>query len=258
MRSDELFGIGDYEGEVTATTGTGHLPGEDVGHSAVVRNGFSNIAISIWLLAVGREVGGLDHAGEHGCLGLEGGFIGCSKGGEVATHNGVPAGFGSLGKGFNLSGGDILALDNGAAGLAGLHGDHDEVLFEEAEGHLVIGALDLPGPEIIVIVVTAEAGDADTDGVLGTGDVTVFALGVVLETEHEAGEHLGIHLGELHGPYLLDHLTGAGAETAAVAHLEGGLQRDGEGPAGMVHADVGLVDPGAGDIQPRWNSLVEG
>ena len=245
----ELFGIGDDEGEVAATTGTRHLPGKDVGHSAVVRNGFGNIAISIWLLAISREVGGFDHAGEHGCLGLEGGFIGCSKGDEVATHDGVPAGFGGSGKGLDLIGGDILTLDNGAAGLAGLHGYHDEVLFEEAEGHLVIGALDLLGPEIIVIVVTAEAGDADTDGVLGTGDVTVFALGVVLEAEHEAGEHLGIHLGELHGPYLLDHLTGAGAETAAVAHLKGGLQRDGDGPARMVHADVGLVDPGAGEVE---------
>ena len=84
--------------------------------------------------------------------------------------------------------------------------------------------------------------------------MSVLALGAVLETEDEAGKHLGIHLGELHGPYLLNHLAGRGAETATVAHLEGGFKRDGDGPAGMVHADVGLVDPGASEVQPCWNA----
>ena len=43
----KLLGIGDDEGEVTATTCTGHLPGKDFGHIAVAGNRFSNIAIGI-------------------------------------------------------------------------------------------------------------------------------------------------------------------------------------------------------------------
>ena len=102
----------------------------------------------------------------------------------------------------------------------------------------------------------AQAGDADADGILSTGHMAVLTLGVVLEAEDKAGQHLGIHLGKLHGPYLLDHLAGAGAETATVAHIKRGLQRDGDGPAGMVHADIGLVDPGASEVQPCWNTAI--
>ena len=122
------------------------------------------------------------------------------------------------------------------------------MFFQEAKGHLIGGVLYLLGPEIVVVVVTAQARDTDADGVLCTRDMSVLTLGIILEAENEAGQHLGIHLGQLHGPYLLDHLTRGGAQAAAVAHLEGGLQRDGDGPAGMVHADVGLVDPGAGEV----------
>ena len=84
--------------------------------------------------------------------------------------------------------------------------------------------------------------------------MSIFTLGIVLEAEDEAGQHLGIHLGELDGPYLLYHLTRRGAETAAVAHLEGGLEGDGEGPTGMVLADVGLVDPGASEVESRGDT----
>ena len=167
MRSDELLGIGDHKGEVTAASGTGHLPGKDVGDIAVMRYRLSNIAISIWLLAVGGEVGGFDHAGEHGYLSSEGGTIGGSKGVEVVGEDGGPAGIGGSSKGLDLVGGDILTLDNSAAGLAGLHGNHHEVILEETEGHLVATYLYLLGPEVIVVVVAAEAGDADADGVLG-------------------------------------------------------------------------------------------
>ena len=214
-------------------------------------DGFADVAVVFLGMT---DVGGGDHAGEHGGLGIEGGFVGGSEGGEVALEDGCPAGVGGVGEGLDLRGGDVLAFNHGAAGLAGLHGKHHEVLLEEAEGHLVIGVLDLLGPEVIVVVVAAEAGDADTDGVLGTGDVAVFALGVVLEAEDEAGEHLGIHLGELDGPDLLDHLARTCAQATTVADFEGGLQRDGDGPAGMVLADVGLVDPGAGEVQPCWNA----
>ena len=81
--------------------------------------------------------------------------------------------------------------------------------------------------------------------------MSIFTLGIVLEAEDEAGQHLGIHLGKLDGPYLLNHLTRRSAETAAVAHLEGGLEGDGEGPTGMMLADVGLVNPSAGKVESR-------
>ena len=164
----EGLGIAHDEGEVTATTSTGHLPSQDVGKIAVASNRFSNIAISIWLLAISREVGGFDHAREHGSLSSEGGAIGGSEAIEVVSEDGMPAGIGGIGKSLDLVGGDIFTFDNGAAGLTGFHGHHHEVLFEEAESHLIGASLYLLGPEIIVIVVAAEAGDADSDGVLGT------------------------------------------------------------------------------------------
>lgn len=58
--------------------------------------------------------------------------------------------------------------------------------FEESEGHLVGGALYLLWPEVVVIVVAAETGDADADGVLCSGDVAVFALGVFLGLLHNS------------------------------------------------------------------------
>ena len=84
--------------------------------------------------------------------------------------------------------------------------------------------------------------------------MSIFTLGIVLEAEDEASQHLGIHLGKLDGPYLLNHLTRRGAETAAVTHLEGGLKRDGEGPTRMVGADVRLINPGAGKVESRGDT----
>lgn len=219
MLDDEGLGILYYQCEVTTTTGTGHLPCKDVVHGAILCDGFADVAV---VLLGMTYVSGGDHTGEHGCLGLEGGSVGGGKGVEIVLQDGLPTSFGSIGQGLDLGGSDVLTLHHGATGLARGHGNHHEVLFEEAEGHLVIGALDLLGPEVIVVVVAAKAGDADADGVLGTRDVTVFALGIVLEAEHEAGKHLGIHLGELDGPYLLNHLAGRGAQAATIAHVEGG------------------------------------
>ena len=200
------------------------------------------------------EDGWGDHAGKHRDLGFEAGFVGCGKGGEVTGEDGVPAGVCGIGEGGYLLGGDVSAFDYGASWLARLHRDHDEVLLKEAEGHLVISALDLLWPEVVVIIVAAEAGDADADGVLSSGDVTAFALGVVLEAEDETGKGLGIHLGETDGPDLLDHLAGRGAQATAVADFEGGFKADGDGPTGVVLGDIGLVNPGASQIKPCWNA----
>ena len=251
MGGEEGGGVLDDEGEVAAAASAGHLPGEDVGEGAVVVDGALDVGVVLLFVA---DIDGTDHGGEHGGLGVEGGAVGLGEALEVVGEDGGPAGVGSGGEGFDLGGGDVAAFDDGAAGLAGFHGDHDEVLLEEAEGHLVGGGLDLIGPEGVVVVVPAEAGDADADGVLGAGDMAAFALGVVLEAEDEAGEHLGVHIGELDGPDLLDHLTRGGAEAAAVADVEGGLEGDGDGPAGVVAGDVGLVDPGAGEVETGGDS----
>ena len=68
---------------------------------------------------------------------------------------------------------------------------------------------------------TSQTWYADSDGILGTGNDAVVALRIILEAEDQTGEHLGIHLWELHRPYLLDHVTGGCGETTSVSYLEG-------------------------------------
>ena len=65
----------DYTGEVAATTGTGHLPGQDL----------------VLILIYVRLHGALNHGREHGGLGVEGGSVGIGKGCEVFGHDGQPA-----------------------------------------------------------------------------------------------------------------------------------------------------------------------
>ena len=233
----ESGAVGADEGEVAAAAGAGHFPGEDAGEGRV--------AVDVVLDA------GLDHCREEGDLGLEGGAVGGGEGGEVAGEDGGPAGVGGGGEGADLRLGERLAFDDGAAGAAGEHRDHTEMVFEPREHGFVVARLDLEGPETVVVVVAAEAGTADADGVLGAGDDAVAALGIVLEAEHELGEHLGIHIRQPVGPDLPDLIARGGRETAALTDFERGLERDGDGPAGGVARHVRLVDPGAGQIEPR-------
>lgn len=79
---------------------------------------------------------------------------------------------------------------------------------------------------------TSQTWYADSDGILGTGNDAVVTLRIVLEAEDQTGEHLGIHLWELHRPDLLDHVTGGCGETTSVSYLEGWIQ-------GMVIAQPG-------------------
>ena len=94
-----------------------------------------------------------------------------------------------------------------------------------------------------------QAWHADADAVLCPADDAVAALRVVLEAEDELGEGLGVHVGQLHRPYFLDHVARRGGEAATFTYLEGGLQRDGDGPAGGITRDIGLVDPCASQIE---------
>ena len=75
---------------------------------------------------------------------------------------------------------------------------------------------------------THQTGNTDTNRILGTRDDTIVTLRIVLKAEYQSGEHLRIHLRQLHRPYLQNHLTGRGRQTAAVAHLKGRFQRDGK------------------------------
>ena len=112
------------------------------------------------------------------------------------------------------------------------------MVFQETEGHLIQRTLYLLRPEIVVIIMTHQSGNTDTDRILGTRDDTIVTFRIVLEAEYQSGEHLRIYLRQLHRPNLLNHLTGRGRQTAAVAHLKGRFQRDGNRPSRMIHAYI--------------------
>src|SRR5574344_2224655 len=96
---------------------------------------------------------------------------------------------------------------------------------------------------------TAETGHANPDAILCSGYLAIFTFRVILEAKHQSGQHLGIHLGQFHRPYLLDHLASAGAETATVSHFKSRLQRNGDSPTRMIHAHIGLVNPSASKVK---------
>ncbi|MBR5740167.1 MAG: hypothetical protein IKX81_02610 [Firmicutes bacterium] len=83
-----------------------------------------------------------------------------------------------------------------------------------------MAGLDLVRPETVVIVMTHKARHANPDRVLGTGYDTIRTLGIVLETEHELGQHLRIHVRKLVRPDLTDHVPGRGGQAATVPDLK--------------------------------------
>ena len=198
---------------------------------------------------------GVDHAGEHRDLSIEGITEGFGKGLEVLGEDCGPAAVGGCGEGSDLRGRDVRAVNDRAAWTARLERDKDEMGLKETQSHLVRAGLDPLRPEMVVIVVAAEAWDADADRILRAGDYAALALGAVLEAENKSCEHLGVHLGELHRPDFADLLARARRESAAVADLESRLERNRERPAGMVAGHVGLVDPSAGEIEARGDRV---
>jgi hypothetical protein len=123
--------------------------------------------------------------------------------------------------------------------------------FQPAEDVLVVTGLYLLGPETVVVVMSAKAGDTDTDGILSSADDAVGTLWVVLEAEHELCQHLRLYIRELVWPYLLDDITRGGGETTTLTYLECRLQRDGDGPTRGILAHIGLVYPRAGKVEAR-------
>ena len=76
------------------------------------------------------------------------------------------------------------------------------------ENLLIQTGFKLIRPETIIIIMSHQSRHADTDGILRTTHDTVAALRIVLETEHQLGKNLRIHVRQLHRPYLLDHIAG--------------------------------------------------
>ena len=73
------------------------------------------------------------------------------------------------------------------------HRNHHQMVFQETESHLILRTLNLLRPEIVVIIMTHQAGNTDTDRILGTRDDTVVTLRIVLEAENQSGKHLRIY-----------------------------------------------------------------
>ena len=96
---------------------------------------------------------------------------------------------------------------------------------------------------------TRETRHTDADSVLSSADDAVAALRVILETEDEPRQHLGVHVGQAIGPHALDGVARACREAATFTHLKCRLQRDGQRPAGSMAGDVGLVNPGTRKIE---------
>lgn len=245
MRLAERFGVVYDEGEIATAAGTGHFPCEHVGHGAVVGNGGCHIAVILFGMT---NIGRFNHAGKHGHLGFERSFVSRSEIGQVVGDDGLPASIGRIGKRLYLGGRNIFFFHHRTTGFAGFHGQHHQMFFQKAKRHFVVGAFYLGGPEVVVVIMSAKTRHTNTDGILGTGDMSVGTLGIIFETEHQTGQHFRIHLGKLHGPNFLYHAASAGTQTTTVAHLESRFQRNGDGPAGMMHAYVRLVYPSTGQV----------
>ena len=200
---------------------------------------------------------GLNHGWEEGDLSLERSAIGCGKGIEVGLHDGVPTLCCRCCQSFYVGLRDVLAVHHRTARATWKHRHHAEMALQPAEDALVGARLDVLGPVVGIVVVATESGHADADGVLCTADDAVRPLGIVLETEHQLGEHLGIHVGQMNRPDALDLIACRSGESAAFTNLERRFQRDRQRPSRSVSAHVGLVNPCAskvetgGDARPR-------
>lgn len=223
------------EGEIAATARTGHLPCQHAVHGA--------IAVDIVLHA------GLYHRGEHRHLGIERSPIGRGKGVKVTALNRVPAAVGGTGKGLHLLGGDVLTLHHATARAPREHWYHAQVILQPAEYLRVTRIFYLLGPETAVVVVPGKARYTDADGILGATDNAVAALGRILEAEDQTSQHFGVHIGQAIGPHALDDIARARGQPTTLTHLKRRLQRDGQCPTRGMARDIGLVNPGARQVQ---------
>lgn len=119
----EGLGVADDECKVSASAGARHFPCEDVFHTGVL----VDVVLYAWL----------DHGGEEGDLGFEGGLVGVGEGVEVGLHDSLPTLVGGGGQGFDVGLVDDFPFDDGASRASGEHGNHAEVAFQPAKDVLV-------------------------------------------------------------------------------------------------------------------------
>ena len=168
-------------------------------------------------------------------------------------QNRLPASISCISQRLHLLRRDILTFHHTASRSSRFHRNHHQMAFQETESHLILRTLNLLRPEVVVVIMTHQTGNTDTDRILGTRDDAIVTLRIVLETENQSGEHLRIHLRQFHRPNLLNHLTGRGRQTTAVAHLKGRFQRNGNRPSRMIVTHIRLVNSCTGQIQTGRN-----
>ena len=221
--------------QIAATTSSRHLPCMNLRKDGILINEALNAT--------------LNHGWEHGYLSIKRCLEGRGKGWEILSENGIPTVIGCLGKILHLWLGNVLAFYHGTARTAWLHRNHADMTLHPGENVLVKTGLELIRPETVVIIVTHQSRHTDSYGILCPAHNTIAALRIVLETEHQLGKNLRIHIRQLHRPDLLDHIAGRSRKTATLTYLEGRNQRHGYRPARSMAADVRLVYPGACQIK---------
>ncbi|MBV4178166.1 hypothetical protein [Segatella copri] len=83
----------------------------------------------------------------------------------------------------------LLTFYHTASWSSRFHRNHHQVVFQETEGHLILRTLYLLRPEVIVIIMTHQTGNTDTDRILGTRDDTIMMLRIVLEADQNVVGH---------------------------------------------------------------------
>ena len=126
----------------------------------------------------------LNHGREEAGLSLERSFICLGKSVEVHGHDGTPAVVCGFCQRLYFDFVDVHARRHIAVGLTWLHGYHAQMAFQPSQYPFVVACLNLLWPKVVVVVMAAQSGDADSDGILSTADDTVFAFGTVLKAEH--------------------------------------------------------------------------
>ena len=104
---------------------------------------------------------------------------------------------------------DVFSLDHAATRAAREHGNEAQMILKPLQQGRITGIFNLLGPVAAIIIMSSQAGHTDADGILGTADDAVAALGVVLEAKDKSCQHLGIHVGQLVGPHAPDGVAGA-------------------------------------------------
>jgi len=191
----------------------------------------------------------LHHCREKAGLGVEGVAVGGCKASKVACQYGCPAAVGRVGKCKHPVAGYSVSVHYVAVGGTRFHGYHAEVLFQPRQNGFVAASFYLFGPEVVVVIVAAQAGDADAYGILCPAYDAILPLGAVFEAEDQPGQHFGIHVGQLVRPDALYLVARGSGEATAFAYLESGEEGYGDSPSGGMAAYIGLVYPCAGQVE---------